>query len=204
MAGVQIKRVSVKHDAILDYMLVNPGMKLSKVARHFDVSQAWLSVIIHSDAFQAKLAEKDGLQYETIVIPLREQVMGVAQVGVEKLGECLENASASSDKQFIADTTDSLLKNLGYSPKSAAPSPPAAVQQNFFVADKESLEKAREKMRTIIPEEGTSLNESGVLIENDSGDAAETVQTCGGCGMGKVLAGATAVYTEGEEERKEG
>ncbi len=151
MAAVQIQRVSIKHDAILDYLLVNPAQKLGEVAKKFDVSAPWLSVIIHSDAFQAKLAEKDGICFSTTIVPLREQLMGVAQVGVEKLGECLENASAVSDKQFIADTTDSILKNLGYSPKSVAPASPSGntTNNNVFIVDKMALASAREKMRTV-------------------------------------------------------
>ncbi len=178
MAVAQIQSVSVKHDAILDFMLVNPGMKLYRVAAHFDVTQAWLSVIIHSDAFQARLAEKDETQFASIVIPLREQLLGVAQVGVEKLGECLENASAVSDKQFIADTTDSLLKNLGYSPKSAAPTLPAGnvTQNNYYVADKAALANARAKMRTVpVGDSDQGEQPEGVLIENENGTASQEV-----------------------------
>jgi len=164
MANVQIKAVSVKHSAILDYMLVHPAEKLSEVAKNFGVSQAWLSVIVNSDAFQAKLRERDDQQFSSIIVPLREQVMGIAQVGVEKLGECLENASPTSDKQFIADTTDSLLKNLGYSPRSVAPSPQAAMtQNNIFMVDKSDLEEARKNMRQVVPEQEAIP----VLIENE-------------------------------------
>lgn len=150
MAVNQIAKVSIKHDAILDYLLIHPAEKLGDVAMYFKVSQAWLSVIIHSDAFQVKLAEKSGECFSTTIVPLREQLMGVAQVGVEKLGEALENASSTSDKQFIADTTDSILKNLGYSPKSSAPAPGgSSTTNNIFVVDKAALAAAREKMRTV-------------------------------------------------------
>lgn len=163
MAVNQIQKVSIKHDAILDYLLIHPEQKLGDVAVVFGVSQAWLSVIIHSDAFQAKLGEKSGECFGATVLPLREQLMGVAQVGVEKLGECMENASTTSDKQFIADTTDSILKNLGYSPKSAAPAQTgnSTTNNNIFVVDKTALASAREKMRTV---PNTELIE-GQLIE---------------------------------------
>jgi len=151
VAANQIAKVSIRHDAILDYLLIHPAEKLGDVAKHFNVSQPWLSVIIHSDAFQAKLAEKSGECFSTTVLPLREQLMGVAQVGVEKLGEVLENASPVSDKQFIVDTTDSILKNLGYSPKSSAPAQPngGVTNNNVFIVDKAALASAREKMRTV-------------------------------------------------------
>lgn len=151
MAANQIAKVSIKHDAILDYLLVHPAEKLGDVAAYFGMSQAWLSVVIHSDAFQVKLAEKSDECFHSSILPLREQLMGVAQVGVAKLGEVLENASVVTDKQFIVDTTDSVLKNLGYSPKSSAPAQPAAgvTNNNIFVVGKATLASAREKMRTV-------------------------------------------------------
>ena len=150
MAANQIAKVSIKHDAILDYLLVHPAEKLGDVAVYFGMSQAWLSVIIHSDAFQAKLAEKSDECFHSSILPLREQLMGVAQVGVEKLGQVMENASPVTDKQFIVDTTDSILKNLGYSPKSANPQPPSGnTTNNIFVVDKQTLASARQKMRTV-------------------------------------------------------
>jgi len=127
----------------------------------FGVSQAWLSVIIHSDAFQIQLKVKQKESFAAIVVPLREKLIGVAHLGVDKLGEVLENASTTSDKEFIADTTDSILKNLGYSPKSAPPPLSSQPQQNLFVVDKLVLQGAREKMRE-------AANGGGTLIEHES------------------------------------
>jgi len=160
MAENQIKKVSLKHDAIMDALIAHPERKLGLLAADFNVSQAWLSVIIHSDAFQIQLKEKQKEFFGAVVVPLREKLIGVAHLGVEKLGEVMENASTTSDKQFIADTTDSILKNLGYSPKSAPP-PLQATQQNLFVVDKMVLESAREKMRE-------SANGGGQLLEHEN------------------------------------
>ena len=149
MAANQIQKVSIKHDAILDYLLVNPAEKLGDVAKHFDVSQAWLSVIIHSDAFQAKLTEKNSESFNTIVLPLREQMLGIGHAVVAKLGEVVENSSPTSDKQFIVDTADMVFKNLGYSPKGGGAAPGGSTTNNIFVVDKTALAAAREKMRTV-------------------------------------------------------
>jgi hypothetical protein len=149
MAEVQLKSVSVKHDAILDFLLTNPAMRLQDVAAHFGVTGPWLSVIVHSDVFQARLREKSGDMFQGTVVPLRERLLGVAHVGVEKLGDALEHASPIGDKEFIADTTDSILKNLGYSPRSAAPGSSPSVVNNVMVVDQAALAEAREKMRVI-------------------------------------------------------
>lgn len=153
MAEVQIKTVSVKHDAIMDYLLGNPTEPLSGVAKHFNMTQAWLSVIIHSDAFQAQLDEKKRGVFEATVIPLRERLVGIANLSVGLLGEALEQTSVHSaeGKTFIADTTDSILKNLGFSPKALPTGPGIGVQQNNFIiqTDKKTLAAARETMRVV-------------------------------------------------------
>jgi len=165
MANTQIKNVGIQHDAIMDFLIANPTMKKSEVAMHLGVSAPWLSVIIHSDVFQAKLREKSEETFNAVVIPLRDQLLGVARVGVEKLGEALENASAISDKDFIADTTDSILKNLGYSPRSAAPTTQSATQVNVTVVDSTVLAEAREKMRAIPSSTLPPLEHKEVAIE---------------------------------------
>jgi len=163
MAQNQIKTVSPKHDAIMDALIVHPERKLGEIAVMFGVSQAWLSVIIHSDAFQIQFKAKQKDTFNQTVVPLREKLIGVAHLAVDKLGDVLENASTTSDKEFIADTTDSILKNLGYSPKSVPPPLAGNVkQQNVFVVDKATLESARETMRQIQAPEG------GALIEHES------------------------------------
>jgi hypothetical protein len=172
MASTQLKNIGVQHDAIIDFLIANPAMKKSDVARHFGVSAPWLSVVIHSDVFQVKLKEKSQDVFDTVVVPLRDELLGVARVGVEKLGEAMEHASAVSDKEFIADTTDSILKNLGYSPRSAAPSPQPAAQVNVTVVDAGTLAAAREKMRAV-PPLAPPIEHKEVVVDESSVPPAE-------------------------------
>lgn len=182
MAEVQLKKVSIKHEAIMEYLLVNPTQKLGEVAAYFGVSQAWLSVVINSDAFQIKLGERKDELFGATVVPLREKLLGLAHVGVEKLGEALDNASVVSDKQFIADTTDQVLKSLGYSPKSSpTPAGQTNIQNNFYGADKATLEAAREKMRNI-PQ--PSLTLEGELSESENSAAPKGLPASGPIGEG--------------------
>lgn len=165
MAEVQLQRISIKHEAILNYMLTNPAEKLGKVAEHFRVSQAWLSVIVHSDVFQGLLAEKNQEFSHESLIPLREKVLGVAHLAVDKLSEAIEHSSPVSDKAYIADTTNLVLKSLGYgaSVGPAAGGGAPVVNNTVIVANKDDLAKARGLMRAVqgVPQEATE----GVLIE---------------------------------------
>ena len=111
-------------------------------------------------------------------MPLREQLLGVAQLGVEKLGETIEHASSVADKQFIVDSTNSILDRLGYSPRSATPNQAPAQgnniqQNNFYVVDKEALSNAREKMRSILKEPTTI--EGDVSEQRTEGTSSEEI-----------------------------
>lgn len=169
MAATQIQKMSVKHNGIMDYLLANPTDKLGDVARHFGVSQAWLSVIIHSDAFQSQLGERQDELFGSVVVPLREQMVGIAAMGLEKVGEALEHASTITDKDFIVSTTDNVLKNLGYSPKSAPPTQSVA-QQNVFIVDKDTLASARDNMR-----KASDFQKGKLLEHSEDGPTPEEI-----------------------------
>jgi hypothetical protein len=172
----QIKKVSIKHDAIMDYLLVNPTAPLKTVAYEFGVTQAWLSTIIHSDAFQIQLATKKNELFNGTVLPLREKVVGLAHAAVEKLGEKLER---SEDPAFVLESTDKILHRLGWAPQRVAAG--TNIQQNnFYTADKETLARARNLMNAAQEkrkeEEKESLaNDQGRLLEHNTDTASEAL-----------------------------
>ena len=161
----QIKKVSVKHDAIMDFMIANPATPLRDVAANFQISQSWLSSLIYSDAFQIQLKSKQVEVFEETVIPLRAKVVGVAHAAVEKLGEKIDK---SEDPAFILETTDKVLHRLGWAPQRLTKDGPSQtnIQQNFYVADKETLSRAREKMARV-------QEQKGRLIEQTSDSPSE-------------------------------
>jgi hypothetical protein len=144
--AVQIQTVRHTHEAILQYMLANPTAPQGLVAAHFGYTQSWISIIVNSDAFQAKLRERqDEMFSEGVVATLKDKIIGTAHLAVEKLAEKLET---EKDARVIKDSAEMLLKSLGYgNPKPSAPH----VQQNnvFVLADKESLANSRRLLAEI-------------------------------------------------------
>lgn len=141
----EIKRLSIKHEAIMDYILTNPTAKVGEIAMHFNVSRGWMSIVINSDVFRQKLAEKQGELFQHTVIPIREKMLGIASLGLDKVAEDLENAQ---DVEYTRKTTESLLDRLGYGTKPAA-APVGSNQNNtqinnYFSVDPAVLNKARE------------------------------------------------------------
>lgn len=142
MAEVHIQKMRATHDAILEYLLSNPGPGVQRrCAATFGVTEAWLSVIINSDVFQAAYRDRRDELFAANIVPLHEKMMGVAHQGVDKLAGIMEK---SADPAFIRDTTDKILHRLGYAPKASEPArAPSVTQNNFFTVSPAALASAR-------------------------------------------------------------
>lgn len=139
MAVNQIQSLSNKHEAILQHMLANPAQKLSEVAAAFQVSQPWLSVIIHSDAFQRQLRERQDAVFHHTVLPLRDKMQAIAHKAMDKI---LEAPAEAMDLDTAHNLAESMLDRLGFSPKQPLQHvDPAA--QIAAAASKDLLERAR-------------------------------------------------------------
>lgn len=142
----QLKNLSNKHEEILLWLLEHPFAKLSECALACGVTQGWLSQIIHSDLFQARLAEVRGEILNVGVLSLHEKVSALASEAVDALLEKLPEIEDAERLESIADMT---LKRLGFG-TSAAPAVAAPViNNNIIVADKASLAQARSIVREV-------------------------------------------------------
>jgi len=144
--SASIKGLTPRHDAILDFLLVNPHCPRWQMAQHFGVTETWLSIIIHSDVFQARYQEKNQEVFRETVVPLREKLLGVAHVAVDKLGDAI---GASTDPEFLLAAADKTLHRLGYAPSKGPTPPPALVgqqQNNYYLVDATVLANARSRM----------------------------------------------------------
>lgn len=141
MAEVQIKRLSNRHEEILEFMVLNPTMKLRDVALFFEVSQPWLSVLIHSDIFQDKLRERRGDLFLPAAADLRQKMTGMAHLVLDKLGEHLEDDKVTTGQ--LLEVGDSVLDRLGYGTKPAAGGGPVQ-NNNFYNVSPGLLSQARD------------------------------------------------------------
>lgn len=94
----------------MEWLIANAELPLSACALHFKVSQAWLSVIIHSDIFQAKYSERLKDHFDERIIPLRDKLVGVSHLVLDKLAE---KAPFMEDPTDLTDTLKATTKALG-------------------------------------------------------------------------------------------
>ena len=119
--------------------MANPLVALRDVADKFGVTQPWLSCIIHSDAFQTKLREKQDVMFHHTVLPLREKMTVVAHMALDKV---VQQLPLETDLKTIQHTADSVLDRLGFGAKQ--PTVQINNTQNVQVNTlREELEAAR-------------------------------------------------------------
>ncbi len=169
MSKVQVLRLSEKHQQILQHMIANPNDKLGNVAATFDVSQSWLSVLIHSDTFQEQLRKKHDEVFHPAQLSLQERLTGMAHLALDKLGEEIDNGKVSAP--VLLETTNSVLDRLGYGSKPAGGMPGAPVQNNYYLGSVPSnvLHEAREtfggRARRVDEEEAINVEADRTLPE---------------------------------------
>lgn len=133
-----IDKVRYTHEALLQFLLANPTVSQGQLAKEFGFTQAWISIIINSDAFQYKLKQRqDEMFKDAVIITLRDKMVGTAHLALDKLGQKLEIAQDIND---ISDAADMLLRNMGYGNKTA---PAPIIQNNVFIANRAALAESR-------------------------------------------------------------
>jgi len=140
MAEVQIQSVRIRHSAIMDFMLANPTIPQGRIAEHFKVTEPWLSVVINSDAFQAELHRRQEKLFDQVVVPLRQQVEGVARKALEHLETTLDQKHVEPEFALkVADKTLQRLMPTGTTGASAV----ANTQVNYYQVNPDVLKEAR-------------------------------------------------------------
>lgn len=98
----EIQKVRYTHDALIDSIIANPSISQGELAREFGFSQAWMSIIINSDAFQERLAtRKAEIVDPTLVATVKDRLEAVAKKSLERLAERLELNSAISNRDLV-------------------------------------------------------------------------------------------------------
>ena len=118
-----VTKQTVLIDQLINWMMANPGKPMTLAATTLGLSAAWLRMVASSDAFRARLSEKqEGFDTALMIPKLSEKLRATADLAVERLHTALET---SGDPQFILDSTEMLLKTQGAAVGIHAPQPQA-------------------------------------------------------------------------------
>jgi hypothetical protein len=143
--SASIQKVSIKHEAIMDFLILNPTMKMAEVAAHFGVTFPWLSTIVHSHAFQDLLRKKQDELFDCAVV---QEVGGKLEAAAQvTLDAYLEKVPTLTADQLIS-SSDKLLGRLGYGTRNGSVNVNVGEGANLQInqVNGEVLAKARDKI----------------------------------------------------------
>lgn len=127
-AANAIGRVRYSHDAMIDLIIARPEVSQGELALHFGYTQPWVSRVMNSDAFQARLAErKTELIDPTITATLDEKLRALA---AKSLDVVLEKLTLTNSVEVGLKAIEITTRALGYGARQQN----VNLQQNFVVA----------------------------------------------------------------------
>jgi len=123
-----LARVHYTHDAMIDLLVSHPGIHQNQIAAHFGYTVPWVSRIINSDAFQARLAvRKHDLVDPALLLTVEEKLNAL----------CHQSLEVVMDKLDKTQNIDTAMKALELSTKAlgfGARKSNVTLQQSFVVA----------------------------------------------------------------------
>lgn len=183
-----LAKVGHKHELIMHYMLANPEAKLGDIAARFNLSQPWLSTLIHSDMFQAAFSSVREGYYGELTADMKDKLQGLAHMSVDKL---LEKVEVIEDPMALLKVASSALDRTGYGtqPRGGVTIVAGANAQVAVGAD--------------VINHAKMLRDQAVAARrtNDSTEAPEGVQTSGD-GAERSIALEAPLVHHGEEENR--
>lgn len=124
----RIQSVQYSHDAMIDEIIKNPQVHQGRLAQIFGYSVPWVSRIIGSDAFAARLEERKGELVDPVLVQsIEERLRGMVMQSIDVLQEKL---ALNPNGELAVKALEVGAKALGYGARQAN----VAIQQNFVVA----------------------------------------------------------------------
>lgn len=107
------------HNLIIDALLADPGATTKALANETGYSRGWISRILQSDSFQAKLAERTAHVIDPLVMQkIEDRMKGMASLALEILEEKLV---ASENKDLALEVLAATTKGLGLGQQKQGP-----------------------------------------------------------------------------------
>jgi hypothetical protein len=125
----EITKIRYTHDAIIDMIIANPAVSQGDLAREFGFTESWMSIIINSDSFQERLANRKGeLVDPKIKASIEARLDAIARRALDRLLDKIDNNHPVSNSDLIR------MAALGVGDRNKRPET-APVQQNLYVVN---------------------------------------------------------------------
>lgn len=127
-AANSITRVHYTHDAMIDLIIGRQGISQNEIARYFGYTAGWVSRVVNSDAFQARLATRKADVTDPLIIQsFEERLKGLANQSLDVIQAKLD---ATSNPDLAVKALELSTKALGMGARDRGPQQTV----NFVVA----------------------------------------------------------------------
>lgn len=118
-----VGKLSYSHEALIDLIVANPWMDQNALAAKFGYTPGWISRIIGSDAFQAKLASRrEEIVDPAIKATIEERFRALVVLSLERLHEELAKPAVNPQVALKAAELGAKALGLGgHAPQQSAP-----------------------------------------------------------------------------------
>lgn len=164
-----LKKIHYTHDAMIDMILAEPSISQDQLAHRFGYSASWISQVICSDAFQAKLAQRRNELIDPVLCQtIDTQFKGLVNRSMEILREKLSKPAAQVPDQLVLQAMKIAAQAAGYGAR--IPVPPAAPPVSMHV----HLESLGENLVGLLRRKRTEVIDSEVF--HDQQDDSPSAQ----------------------------
>lgn len=143
----ELKHISELHNAIIEYMVLHPQARAREVAVHFEISAQYFYILTNTDLFQAQFA----LKREEIVGPalekIQDKLVAATKIGLDSIINTLEDCA---DPVYVRQTTEMVLKSLGYGSKTPTITVKAASGANVQVVSADVIAHAEQQRKAFL------------------------------------------------------
>lgn len=106
------------HEQIIDFMLANPAASLKQMSAHFGKTISHLSIIINTDMFKARLAERRASFNEALTHNIQRKLLTTLDATLDVVQEQLATKRAQLPFKDTTAFVNSTLERLGYGAKN--------------------------------------------------------------------------------------
>ncbi len=160
------QKVSHTYMKIADLMLSEDRITMGDLAKRLKYSQAWLSMIVHSDSYKAYFAQRRQEFNEALAERISGKLGQATEAALDSLIEGIATKGAALPVLERKEVVDTLLTRMGYGGKSSSAvnvSVNNQVNSQVVAVERNVLVEARASLRAV--EELHLARARGVLIE---------------------------------------
>lgn len=120
--GARPPRIRYTHEGMVDLIVENPWISQNQIASYFGYSPAWVSTIITSDAFQARLAERrEEVVDPELRISMKERFEALVTQSLRVLQEKISKPASQVPDNLVLKAAEMGAKALGIGGNAQAP-----------------------------------------------------------------------------------